>query len=263
MTDVAHRVSMLEHELRAVFINRLQSLVAYGLKATGGPTAVDGPKTTGLRGRNDAFRGAPHGGHDSGARTQTLGVVDSLTGDDLKACAGHIAAWHDAGLATPLLMASDEFRRSLDAFPLEFGAILADHVVVFGKSPFEGMTVDPADMRRACEVQARSHLLHLREGYLETRGRADALALLIVQSAAPFAALLTSVARLHGLATTDEAAAGRHAERELHVSPGVVTDVVELAHVTEISSADATRIFPAYFDAVERLVKYVDGWSAR
>ena len=92
-----------------------------------------------------------------------------------------MAAWHDAGLATPLLLAAHEFGRSLDAFPLEFGAILADHVVVAGSDPFDGLRVDAADLRRACEVQARSHLLHLREGYLETRGRGDALADLIVR----------------------------------------------------------------------------------
>jgi hypothetical protein len=59
------------------------------------------------------------------------------------------------------------------------------------------------------------------------------------------------------------ASAGRHAERTLQLTPGSVTDVVKLVDVSEISSAEATRIFPAYFDAVERLVKYVDGWSAR
>jgi hypothetical protein len=110
-------------------------------------------------------------------------------------------------------------------------------------------------------VQARSHLLHLREGYVETRGRADALAVLIVKSAPPFAALLASVARLQGLATADPAAAGRHAERELQVPPGGVTEIVALAHVKEISSAEAIRLFPAYLDAVEKLVKYVDAWS--
>jgi hypothetical protein len=118
-------------------------------------------------------------------------------------------------------------------------------------------------MRRSCEVQARSHLLHLREGFLETRGRADALAVLIVRSAAPFAALLASLARLQGLAPPDPAAAGRHAERTLELPPGVVTDVVKLAHVTEISSAEASRIFPAYLAAAERLAIYVDGWTPR
>jgi hypothetical protein len=36
---------------------------------------------------------------------------------------------------------------------------------------------------------------------------------------------------------------------------------VKLAHLTEISSAEASRIFPAYLDAAERLATYVDGWT--
>src|SRR4029079_18407022 len=97
--------------------------------------------------------------------------------------------------------------RSLDAFPLEFGAIIADHEVVSGAWPFEHARVAAADIRRACEVQARSHLLHLREEFLESGGNSHALAMLIVQSAAPLAALLTSVARLEGRTHNDTGAA--------------------------------------------------------
>src|SRR5439155_16909943 len=127
--------------------------------------------------------------------------------DDLRACAGRVKGWHDAGLATPLVLAGHEFDRSLDVFPLEFGAILADHTIVSGANPFEQLTVDAADLRRAVEVQARSHLLHLREGYLETRGRDDALSDLIVKSARPFAALLVSLARLEGHPAPNDVAA--------------------------------------------------------
>jgi hypothetical protein len=245
MTQLPDRVSMLEHELRDIFRGRLRSLVAHGLQAATSPAAPD----------------PHHGAHGVARLTQTLAVVETLTGDDLKACAEHVARWHDAGLATPLLLVAMELERFLDAFPLEFGAILADHVLVAGSDPFDGLRVDSGNVRRSCEVQARSHLLHLREGFLETRGRADALAVLIVRSAAPFAALLASLARLQGLALADPAAAGRHAERTLELPPGVVTDVVKLAHVTEISSAEASRIFPAYLDAAERLSTYVDGWT--
>jgi hypothetical protein len=243
MTQLPDRVSMLEHELRDIFGSRLRSLVAYGLRSSTSP-APD----------------PHHGGHAKARPTQTLAIIDTLTAADLTACAGKVASWHDAGLATPLLLAAKELERFLDAFPLEFGAILADHEVVAGGDPFDGLGVDPGGVRRSCEVQARSHLLHLREGFLETRGRADALAVLIVRSAAPFAALLASLARLQGLAPPDPAAAGRHAERTLELPPGVVTDVVKLAHVTEISSAEASRIFPAYLDAAQRLATYVDGW---
>jgi hypothetical protein len=248
MLHIPDAVDTLKRELRQIFGARLQSLVAYGLHTNEAAGAHD--------------RGAHAGAHaHERTLTQTMAVVDTVAHDDLRACAERVASWHDVGLATPLLVAAHEFARSLDAFPLEFDAILADHVVVSGESPFNALKVDAADIRRACEVQARSHLLHLREGYLETRGRDDALAVLITRSAAPFAALLKSVARLQGLPTHDAAAAARHAERTLDVPGGIVTDVVKLANVGEISSAEATRLFPTYLDAVERLAKYVDGWS--
>lgn len=246
MTDVRDRASILERGLREIFGGRLQSLVAYGIR-TAAPSGTHGD----------------HGAHVETPPMQTLAMVETLTGADLRACAAIVERWHDAGLATPLLLAANEFERSLDAFPLEFGGILADHLVIAGNNPFDGLRVEPADLRRACEVQARSHLLHLREGFLETRGRADALAVLIVRSAAPFAALIASLARLQGAAATDPAASGRHVERTVELPAGVITDVVKLASVTEISSAEAIRIFSAYLDAVERLVKYIDGWSAK
>jgi hypothetical protein len=251
--SIPDAVQTLQRDLAAVFGARLQSLVIYG----------QGARES--RGAAHDQRGEHHGhahGHNV-SLTQTMAVVDALTADDLRACAARVGGWHDDGLATPLLVVAQEFDRSLDSFPLEFGAIQADHVVVSGVSPFASVTVDPADVRRACEHQARSHLLHLREGFLETRGRADALAVLVVSSAAPFAALITSIARLEGRDATDTAAAGRHAERTLGLTGGAITDVVQLVGVHEISSADALRIFAPYLDAVEKLVKDVDRWNSK
>jgi hypothetical protein len=237
-------VRTLERELREVFGNRLQSLVIYGQHA----------RPAGDR----------HGGHGHhAAPTHTLAVVESMSASDLKACAGHIEAWHDAGLATPLLFAAHEFEQSLDAFPFEFGAILADHTVVAGDNPFASLAVDPADLRRACEVQARSHLLHLREGFLETRGRADGVSVLILRSAAAFAALVSSIARLEGHPTDDPAAAARETERILGTPNSAVAEVAALATAHDLSSADGERLFAPYLEAVTRIVSYVDGWSGR
>jgi hypothetical protein len=241
-------VQMLERELREVFGSRLQSLVIYGQR-------------TQHAGHAHAEGHGQHG-HEAPA-THTLAVVDSMTSTDLRACAVRIDAWHDAGLATPLLIADHEFAQSLDAFPLEFGAILADHALVTGSNPFDGLSVDPADLRRACEVQARSHLLHLREGFLETRGRADALSVLIGRSTAAFAALVTSIARLEGHDTDDAASAARHVERILATPNSAVAEITKLASAHDISSADAERLFKPYLEAVERIVTYVDGWSAQ
>jgi hypothetical protein len=237
-------VSALERDLRGIFGDRLHSLAVYGE-------------------RLQPHHAADHGhGAGDGAAIRTLIVVDAIGERDLRACAQRAAAWHEAGLATPLLLAAREFDRSLDAFPLEFGAMITDHRIVAGRDPFDGLKVDSADIRRACEVQARSHLLHLREAYVETHGRADALSVLIVESAGALAGLVTSVARLE-INTDDPAAAARHAERTLGVPPGAIANVVALANVREIPSADAERLFPHYLDAVDKLVAYVDGWSGK
>jgi hypothetical protein len=250
MSTSPGEITTLERELRGIFGSRLKSLVVYG----------EHMRTALQRHDPDAGRGS-HGHAD--VPVQTMAIVETLTGEDLRGCAGRVGTWHDLGFATPLVLAAHEFERSLDVFPLEFGAILADHTLIAGSNPFDGLTVDQGDLRRAVEVQARSHLLHLREGYLETRGRSDALSVLILQSAAAFAALLTSVARLAGQPTSDAAAAARHAERLLATPDGSMTDIVRLAGVHEISSKEAERVFPTYFDAVQKLVAYVDGWGAQ
>jgi hypothetical protein len=256
---IPESVRALERDLRGIFGSRLQSLAIYGARAAahhaGGPHQAAG-------------HGHSAHGHDAAAPTRTLAVVESMTRDDLRAAATRVEAWHDAGLATPLLLAAHEFSQSLDAFPLEFGAILADHVVVAGNSPFASLAVDPADVRRAVEVQARSHLLHLREGFLETRGRADALSVLILQSAPAFAALVTSIARLEGNPDVDAPGAARHLERRLAeaasgtAESSAISEVVQLATARDLASAAADQLFAPYLDAVERIVSYVDGWSA-
>jgi hypothetical protein len=245
MRDIPEAVHGLERELRGIFGSRLQSLVVYGLAAQNSPGRAD--------------EATHHVRHNP--QTHTLAVVEALSADDLRACAGRVTGWHDAALATPLLLAAHEFDRLLDAFPYEFGGILSDHIVVSGNSPFDGLKVEADDLRRACEIQARGHLLHLREGYVETRGRSDAVAVLIVRSAAAFAALVTAVARLEGQAPPDASAAARHIERALGLAGPTAGEIVALVDVHEISGAEAERLFPAYLDAAERLAKYVDRWT--
>ena len=231
MAHVSDAVRTLDRDLRELFGRRLKSVVAYG--STNG-------------------RESP---------TSTLAIVERLTAEDLRACAARVAGWHDAGLDTPLLVAEEEFGRSLDAFPFEFGAVLADHVLVSGVDPFQGMRVEPSDLRRACEVQSRSHLLHLREGYLETQGRSDAIADLIARSAAPLAALVKSVARLQGSPSVDLEAAARLVEDAAGVPRGSLTEVTVLTPGKPLSSERAREIVAGYLDAIGKLTDYIDRWT--
>ena len=222
----------LAADLRRIFGTRLRSLVAYG---------VDGAEA--------------HGD------LHTLALVERVTFDDLLACAPLARAWHRTGLAVPLLLGYDEFRRTVDVFPIEYGDIIRRHVVVAGESPFAGIRVADADIRRACEFQAKSHLIHLREGFLETGGDGAAVASLIAASAPSFRALLGNIAALAGgagpAAADDDL--GAQAEARMNVPAALVRDVLT-SPSSASTIADPAALLARYIDASERLWQYVDRW---
>ena len=232
--DWKRAAESLATDLRRVFGDRLKSVVAYG----------------------------PHLDGDPQAPLTCLALVGSLTADDLHACATNTARWARAHVATPLILPEQEFRRSLDAFPLEYGEIIRAHERVFGDSPFAGVQIAPDDLRRACETQVKSHLVHLREGYIESGGRPTAVADLVTASAPGFNALLRNVARLNGVMTSDRADATRRGARAANLPEHVVDDVLALEQKPGNSGVDAARIFAEYLGAVEQLARAVDAWHA-
>jgi hypothetical protein len=159
-----------------------------------------------------------------------------------------------------LILAESEFRRSLDAFPLEYGEIIRAHQRVYGQDPFVGLAIAQEDLRRACETQIKSHLLHLREGFIEAGGRPQAIEALVSLSAPAFTALLRHVAHLGGLTAPDRVTLTRDGARQAGVPDSVVAAMLSLERPTPLASTDGARLFPEYLAAVEHLARYVDAW---
>src|SRR5258708_12926351 len=170
-------IDVLARDLDDIFGARLRSLVAYP-------------------------------GHHGDGSVHSCAIVDGLGFRDLVACLPQTEGWHQRGIAVPLMLASGELERTFDVFPLEYSAILAHYQVVRGADPFKGMSVPAEDVRRATEGQVKSHLIHLREAFLESHGETTRIARLIASSAAPLRALLTNIARLqdgfHAAPPTDD-----------------------------------------------------------
>ncbi len=221
-------------DLRSIFGDRLRSVVTYG----------------------------PHLEGDADAPLTCLALVGSLTVSDLEGCAHRRSRWERTGIATPLLLPENEFRRSLDAFPLEYGEIVRRHARVYGEDPFTGVSIGHDDLRRACETQIKSHLVHLREGFIEAGGQPSAVAGLIAASAPAFAALLRNVAGLNGVSTTDRLEATRDGARAAGVPDGVLDALLALERPAAIPTTDAARLFPEYLAVVEHLAHVVDSWRA-
>lgn len=222
-------------DLRTVFGARLQALVAYGL---GPPAAGEG-------------------------FVRTLGLVERVAFDDLARLVPLSAEWQRRGLAVPLLLSRHEFERSLDVFPLEYGSIIANHVAIVGEHVFGDTRVSEADRRRGCEEQAKSHLIHLREGFLETQGDPRKVARLIASSAPAFQTLLANLAQLEASASIDVETdpLASTIERTIGVPAALVVDVLS-APAGLGTVADPTALLERYIDASERIWRYVDGWRA-
>jgi hypothetical protein len=187
--------------------------------------------------------------------------VASLDADDLQALGPLADTWRRESVAAPLVMTTDEFRRSLDTFPLEYQTLLDDHVVIAGRPPFEGIRIQPDDLRRACEAQARGHLIHLRQGWIAQASHHGGLAHLLADSAGPLRATLTNLARLHGETPADDSALGTWANRTIGMPEALVRDVLSLTDAPHRSAALVPRM-PEYLDACERLWTFTDSWHA-
>ena len=224
----------LAADLQRVFGTRLQSVIAYPVS---GATSDEEP-------------------------LRTLALVERLTFEDLAACAPHADRWQRAGMAVPLLLTAEEFYRSLDVFPLEYGEIIARRVLIWGPDPFADARIADSDLRRGCEVQAKSHLIHLRESFLERGARPREVAQLIAASAPQFRAVLTQITQLAGgprLASYSDEELADVTERNIGVPAALVRDVLGW-RASASTIADPTALLSRYIAASERVWDYVDSW---
>jgi hypothetical protein len=227
-------VDVLARDLDQIFGARLQSLVAYP-------------------------------GNQADGSVHSCAIVDGLVFNDLVACLPQTESWHHRGIAVPLMLASGELERTIDIFPLEYSSILADYLVVQGLDPFKGMAIGKEDIRRATEGQAKSHLIHLREAFLESHGETTRIARLIASSAAPLRALLVNIARLdndHPGATPADDALARMAEARIGVPGPLIREILASSGGGHSTITDPSALLERYVDAAQKVWAYVDRWHS-
>ncbi|HUR20505.1 MAG TPA: hypothetical protein VMZ90_06840 [Vicinamibacterales bacterium] len=193
--------------------------------------------------------------------TRTAGFATAIRAGDLEALSALTQRWQLEGLDTPLLITPHEFVRSLDAFPVEYQAMLDRHELIAGVSPFSGERPAEADLRRACEVQAKSFLIHLRQGWLQASDHHHEQAQLVSESAAPLRALIGNVARLHGVGYCSDQEIVAFAGTIPGVAADLVSGVLSLDGRPELAKPFMPRM-NEYLMVAERLWAYVDGWGS-
>jgi hypothetical protein len=229
-------VDQLARDLDGVFGDRLESLVVYV-------------------------------GHQGDGSIHSCALVRALGFRDLNACLPFTESWYHRGVAVPLMLSSHELQRTVDIFPLEYSSIVADYAVVRGRDPFAAMRIPVEDVRRSVEGLAKSHLIHLREGFLESHGETTRIARLISASAAPLRALLTHLARLPDAAqgtldtsTLSDESLAAMAELRMHVPASLIRTVLASSGDGHSTITDPGHVLGPYIDASQRIWEYVDRW---
>ena len=160
-------------EVKAAFGDQLEGLLLYG-------SAVRGEF---LQGRSNL---------------NILLLVSSCDSAVLKQYSPLHRRWSKEQIVLPLFLTEEELRRSAAVFPLEFLEIQEQHRVLDGRDPFIGFHVTSDRLREAVVQGLTSHIVRLRQRYVEGGGSDEATAILLPLSIASTIPLLRGVQRLLG-----------------------------------------------------------------
>jgi hypothetical protein len=225
----------LVEQLRAAYGTGLRSVVLYGSAAAGEHI----PK------RSDY---------------NVLVLVDVLSLDRLSAAASVARAWSEGGNPAPMTLTMSEWRGSADVFAMEYADILERHKILYGESPFDGIRVDPRDLRLQLEHEAMGKLLRLRQGILASGGDNRLEAELLAASLSTIMVIFRSMARLQGeTPPKDNLALAQSVARHAGFDSAPFERVVRHVRGEQtIATGEVRSVVAGYLAGMEKLVAHLD-----
>jgi hypothetical protein len=189
-----------------------------------------------------------------------LVIVDSLPLERLRAVAAVSKAWAEDGNPPPMTFTTSEWRSSSDIFPMEYADILERHRVLHGDPPFDGISVNPADLRLQVEHQTMGKLLQLRQAVMGAGGDSALQLNVLEKSLSTLMVVFRGVVRLHAqVPSQDYEALTRTVGEKAGFSPEPFVRVIRHVRGSEkLRREAASGILEEYLSAMERLVAYLD-----
>jgi hypothetical protein len=96
------------------------------------------------------------------------------------------AKWRKKKVGTPLFLTKAYIASSLDTFPVEFLNIGQNYKVILGEDVLADLSFEKDFVRMQCERELKGKLLLLRERYVETGGKANALRSILSETVPTF-----------------------------------------------------------------------------
>jgi len=125
-------------------------------------------------------------------------LVSSYSSAVLKQYSTLHRRWSKEQIVAPLFLTEEEIHMSAAVFPLEFLEIQEQHRVLSGRDPFIGFHVKTDQLREAVLQGLTSHVLRLRQRYVEGGGSDEATMILLPLSITSTLPLLRGVQRILG-----------------------------------------------------------------
>jgi predicted nucleotidyltransferase len=163
-------------------------------------------------------------------------------------------------IAAPLVMTPEYIQTSLDAFPIEFLDFKLIHRTIYGGDILRDVTVNGHNLRLQCEREIKTKLIHLRQGYLSSLGKKDALKPVLIRSITGSMALFRAIITLLGKEPPVPRAA---VVKMFSASTSVKTDIFEKmlmlkAGAFNPSEQELRDLFEQYYLTLEAIGKIID-----
>jgi len=134
-------------------------------------------------------------------------------------------------------------------------------VVLYGKDPFEFVTLSDANLRHQTEYELRSKLIQLRRLYIPASVSIEKLCDLMSDSLASFAALFRAVLMLHGeSAPVAKPDCVRATVQRFHLDPEPFEKIFTFRASDYLppTEKEVNDIFGAYLEQIDRIIQVVD-----
>ena len=233
---VQEALNSLIQDLRATHADNLVSVVLYGSAAAGDHIEL----------RSDY---------------NLLIALNRITPEDLRQAQAPMREWQRLGHPLPVYFTVEELSDAADVFPIEFHQMANARVVLYGKDPFEFVTVSDASLRLQAEYELRSKLIQLRRLYIPASLSVEKLCDLMSDSLASFAALFRAVLILHGKeAPVAKPDCVRATVQLLKLDGGPFERIFDLRSTgTQPATEKETNdLFAAYMVQIQRVIEAVD-----
>ena len=222
-------------DFKEIFRNDLVALILYGSGATGDYTP----------GKSDL---------------NFLIIVTVQGMDHLDETVKTVDRWRKRKVATPFFMTEEDILSSLDSYPIEFLNMKTNHILVHGEDILGRVSITTSALRLQCERELKGKIFHLRNGFLETEGKAKRVRQLIKVSLTAFISLFKALLYLkavdipHGRRDIIQAAAGVY-----DVEADIFLKCVDIREgIDNISDYDINAVFKAYLSEIGKLSRIVD-----